>query len=94
MSQIGKRIRKIRPVGGLKEAPGGSSMSTGEYSKMIRKNRNMPGLLASQEEHDRWIASTRKRPIRGLLCEPKERLIPIEELFRPIQKKGQQGGGL
>ncbi|SVC06358.1 uncharacterized protein METZ01_LOCUS259212 [marine metagenome] len=54
----------------------------------------MPGLLASQEEHDRWIASTRKRPIRGLLYEPKDRLIPIEELFKPSQKKGQQGGGL
>ena len=28
------------------------------------------------------------------LYEPKDKLVPIEELFRPSQKKGQQGGGL
>ena len=61
---------------------------------MNRKNRNMPGLLASQEEHDRWMASTQRRPMRGLLYEPKDKLVPIEELFKPSKKKGQQGGGL
>ncbi len=60
----------------------------------MNRRTKMPGLLASQEEYERWMASTRRRPMRGLLYEPKDKLVPIEELFKPSQKKGQQGGGL
>ena len=54
----------------------------------------MPGLLATQEEQDRWIAltSSRRRSHGPVTPQRQDRFIHISELLN--KKKGQQGDGL